>query len=224
MSAYSFTKNQLKVLLKGIGCSRICGLDLNDSFLEDSVTLNILNDLALNGVISNGGNSFIIREDVRKILDILALAEKYLIIRTSIPELPDICCYLKEDMLKCEYSISNVDIINIEYTDKGSFFCNLIDEGYFLEVTEKNVYPEDKILERFESENNIDVKSINVLDRNSLVLFSATLIDKGKVLRSVNVIDYCLYPYILSFESGNFFREKFSTGVLEEYINLLLNV
>ena len=224
MSAYILTQNQLRVLLSGIGCSRITGLELNNESLDNSAVLNVLNDLSKAGFIVSSEDSFIIKDKIKSMLSVIASAEKSIIIRTTSTELPDICCYGDRQMVVCNYSTTNNESIILDFADSEKLFKRISDEGYYPETKCEALVPEQKLLEFFEASKSINFDVSAPISKNSELLFSAAKVnDKGEVLASVNIIDYYFYPYLLCLRDGEVLREKFSSDSVKRFIEWMVN-
>ncbi len=224
MSAiYTFTQNQLKVLLKGMGCFGITGPALKSKVLDNQSVLNALNELNNLKIIESDGKEFIVKPDVKQIINRISSADKCVFIRTPDRELPDICCYAGNPLLICSYSTVDPERISFEFTDFESLFLRLSDEGYLNDVKESGLPPEDEILESFERKQFDEADIYSPLSASSRLFISAVSVNKkGKILGCVNVVDYYFYSYLLFFDGYNFSRGCCNIPTLKNHIERLI--
>lgn len=224
MSAiYSFTQNQLKVLLDGSGYSEISGIALDNTVLDSTTVLNTLNELTNMGIIANDGNSFRMKDEIKQIVSRLGSSSGYAAIRSSDPYLPDKCCYKGEKLLVCCSRNRNENFVSAYFADADGLFRDLCDEGYFPDSESDFPFDEDE-LEEYEKELFCDVIPDKPLGANSSVLFSAEYVSEdGAVQKYVRIVDYYFCTYIASFDGSKTVRELYSRQAAKTYFEGLMS-
>lgn len=224
MSAiYSFTQNQLKVLLDGSGYSEISGIALDNTVPDNATVLNTLNELTNMGIISNDGNSFRMKDEIKQIVLRLGSSSGYAAVRSSDPYLPDKCCYKGEKLLVCCSRNRNENFISAYFADADGLFRDLCDEGYFPDSESDFPFDEDE-LEEYEKELFCDVIPDKPLGANSSVLFSAEYVSEdGAVQKYMRIVDYYFCTYIACFDGSKTVRELYSRQAAKTYFEGLMS-
>ena len=63
---YSFTSDQLKVLLVGCGYNKVAGLNIDSATLESEQALSSLNELSDVGFITSDSETFQVDSEIKK--------------------------------------------------------------------------------------------------------------------------------------------------------------
>ncbi len=220
-TAINLTQNQLKVLLLGSGFVSVTGLTLNDDVVDEHILLNTLNELVKKGFLVPDDKSFIMNDELRKIIVKLGKSRNYNVIHSYDVFLPDLCCYGDEDILVCSLKKFNTDHYTMSFYSSSELFDKLNDEGYFPAQKEDFELNESELL-LFE-ENFIPKINRNVmLDENLPIVFSLEFAPNEIIAQKyMRVIKYYFYDYILWSDGKKIERLLFNHENAKKIFSLL---
>ena len=90
---FTLNKTQIKVLLRGLGFSKVAGLNIGEEPLDDFSVAAALNELMKKGFLTSSGDELVMNEEIRRIAVLLGESNHYVTIRSKKEELPDLCCF-----------------------------------------------------------------------------------------------------------------------------------
>ncbi len=220
---YIFTANQLKVLVKGSGYSRIVGLNLPSSPLDNQDIVEALGELMGSNMITSDGKRFLGTVISKKISVLLAASENYFAIHTYKDDIPDLCCFINNgstDILVC--SAENKQLYSLKFLCVDELFNNLSGEGYFCNKSEFFDI-ESKTLEEYEKNIFSGYNPNNPLSSDCAVPFAIERIDlNGKSVSYLRIIDYYFFSYILFFDGNKTERTELNNDTLKSYFKRLV--
>ncbi len=221
---YSFSQNQLKVLLKGCGYSKVAGINIDSESLDNSIVLTALNELTRAGVVLSSQERFLVVDSVRDIVCTLGKADEYIVLHSNDASLPDKCMFLSDKILVCSSRQKDSTHIQTEFFECGELFDELTDEGYFA-IDTSDVQVEEKALEKFEQEIFEGVDPNMPLNESSAVLFSMEEItSEGQLLRYMRVVAYYFYTYIVFYDGEQLVRDVYTGDSARKYFEKMINI
>jgi hypothetical protein len=219
---YNFTQNQLKVLLSGCGYSKVSGICLDNSKLDNATVLNTLNELTKMNFITSDGKAFFLDEKIKSIVSTLGTVSDFVAVHSANPFLPDKCCFKGDLVLVCYSRSGNENYISAYFSDVDTLFDDLCDEGYFKE----EVYDfqlDDDVLIEYEEKAVSEINPNSPIDANSPIIFSAECVAKQENADCfMRIIDYYFYDYICFSDGGSIVREIYSKSSAKKYFERLL--
>ncbi len=219
---YVLSHNQLKVLLISCGFTYVKGITLEDSVVDDQMTINVLNDLMKNGLVENTGEAFCINDELREIIVALGSAEDFSVIRSSDRDLPDLFCYKNEKILICSSRGFNQNNYSLYFAENIELIETLENEGYLPNVLTTEYFDESK-LEHFEK--NLVYEPELPLDSQMSVKFAMEkALFSTEKHRYIRVIEYHLFTYILFYDGKDERRYLYTKDKLKEKILKLLEI
>lgn len=219
---YVFSDEQLKVLLSGCGFSRISGIKLYSSEIDDNATIRTLNKLVLAGILFPTDGKFVLRDDIKSIITVLGNAENYDVIHSKFSILPDLCCYRGEKLLVCSSRNHNINQYDFYFADAEELFENLEGQGYFPAEPKEDLFYENS-LEEFEKDKMISDNSDYPLENSSSVIFSIELSLKDRSeYKYMKIIEYYFFIYILFYDGKNKKRFLYKAKKAKEIFKALM--
>ncbi len=219
---YVLSHNQLKVLLLSCGFTYVKGITLDDSVVDDQMTINVLNDLMKNDLVENTGEAFYINDELREIIVTLGSAEEFSVIRSSDKDLPDLFCYKSEKLLICSSRGLNQNCYSLYFANNSQLLETLENEGYFPNVLASDYFDEAKS-EHFEK--HLVYEPELPLDSQMSVKFAMEkALFSTEKHRYIRVIEYHLFTYILFNDGENEHRYLYTKDKLKEKILKLLEI
>lgn len=212
------SQNQIKVLLRGSGYYYVRGMTLDNTKIDDYTLIDALNSLVRQGMLKNSGDSFVMTGDIRKIITMLGQSSSFAAVRTRNIYLPDLCCYIGDEILACDLMKRRNKDVSFLLTNADCFIDELRDEGYFPSDEEPELFDEAELAEYDKSvitELTID----NTLSEYSKIIFMTERTDcNPRQKQCLAVIEYYLYSYILYFEGSKVCREPYTFMRLKEVL------
>ena len=221
---YSFTYDQLKVLLLGCGYNKVAGLNIANTTLENEQALNALNELSKSGFIFSDGESFEVDSEIKRIISCLGESSGYMVVHSNSLSLPDKCLFLSDKVLMCSSRNNDKTHICAQYIGYEDVFGSFLDEGYVPAQDSDFVLDEAELVE-YEKEIFLDYRPNDALSSSSSVLFSVEELSiDSQLLRYMRVVDYYFYTYIVYYDGENTTRELYSNENIKNYFEKMINI
>lgn len=218
---YKFSVLELKTLLKGSGYHSLPGIDLGDEALENEAVMNTLNKMNNEKMIFSNGESFILCDDIREIIEVIGKSEEYFALHTLNDQLPDLCIYSSSDTLILVSQRGNPSFVIVETTDIPGLFDKLFNEGY-LTFRDCFVLPSIGDLEEYEEELFLDLDPNAPINKASL-LFTIEKNDiKKNLLKYLRIVDYYFSTYISVYDGKVKTRYVYSKDKIKECIKEII--